>query len=132
MCTTSATMAAKLKIVASKLACWHVSTQDNLAHEHISRQGTLACKQTRHVCTRARRLRWHVSTFLARRARNLVDSFSSIEFTKITCICVNNTFILLAEFTTVISFTSLNTSSSHATIENTVDAILKLTKCSKP
>ena len=65
MCATSETMAVKLKIVTSKLARWHVSTQDMLASEHISMQGmlasepvsmqgTLAHKRVRHV--------WHVGT----------------------------------------------------------------------
>ena len=34
VCTTSATTAVKLKIVASKLARWHVSTQSTLTREH--------------------------------------------------------------------------------------------------
>ena len=62
MCTTSTTMAVKLKKAASKLhtkqvkhvgrrtqistqstlACEHVSTQDTLARDHVSTHGTLA------------------------------------------------------------------------------------------
>ena len=74
MCATSATVAAKLKIVTLKLARWHVSTQGTLTREQVSAQGTL---EHEHVSTQAR---WHVSTFLARRARNLADSSDSSFF----------------------------------------------------
>ena len=66
MCATSATMVAKLKKVASKLACWqvinwscklcqamdsrNVGTQGTLALEHVSMLlGTSVCENARHV-----------------------------------------------------------------------------------
>ena len=55
-------------IKTSTLACEHVSTQSTLAREHVSMQGTLARE---HVSTQNN---WHVTTFLAHRARNLADS----------------------------------------------------------
>ena len=86
-CTTSTTMAKKLKKVVSKLltnqvrnagrwdkeleARLHVST---LAFEHLSTQNTLARKHTRHVGTWARKHARHVGTW-ARKARNLADSW---------------------------------------------------------
>ena len=51
------------------LAREHVSKQGTLAREHVSMQDTLA------VSTQDK-TRWHVSTFLARVARNLADSDS--------------------------------------------------------
>ena len=50
-------MAAKLKIVTSKLARWRVSTQGTLAREHVSTQGTLARE---HVSTQDTLTREHV------------------------------------------------------------------------
>ena len=59
MCATSAAMAAKLKIVTSKLARWHVSMQGTLVREYISTQGTLAPK---HVSMQGTLVHEHVST----------------------------------------------------------------------
>ena len=54
-------------IKTSTLAREHVSRQNTLAREHGSTQSTLAREQS----TKARRARWHVSTFLACRTHNL-------------------------------------------------------------
>ena len=53
MCVTSAGMAAKLKIVTSKLALWHVRAQGTLAREHVSTQGMLAREHLSMECTLA-------------------------------------------------------------------------------
>ena len=56
------------------LARDHERTQGTLASEHVSTQGILTREHVSTQSTLARKARWHVSTFLARRARNLADS----------------------------------------------------------
>ena len=46
------------------------------ARKHARHVGMWARKHARYIGTWARKARWHASTFLARRTRNLADSFN--------------------------------------------------------
>ena len=71
MSITSATMAAKLKIVASKLVCWqrhvgmwagkHARHVGIWAQKHAKHIGMWPCKHPGHVGTWACKAHWHVS-----------------------------------------------------------------------
>ena len=55
---------------------WIKVTEDGtFAHEHVSMQGTLARERVSTQGRLARKACWHEIMFLARRARNLADSF---------------------------------------------------------
>ena len=84
MCTTSATMAAKPKKVASKLVFWLVMTchacsarqwtQDMLTREHVSSQETLTRRyiSTQGMLTReARKRSKHISTWAKEHTRHI-------------------------------------------------------------
>ena len=90
MCTTAATMAAKLKIVIPKPAREHVSTQGTLARGHISTQGTLARE---HISTQG--------TFLARRKCNLAGFYVHVFF------FIWNTYFGICIIKSITTFTTI-------------------------
>ena len=84
VCPTSATMTAKLKKAASKLACWLVIlwsrkpyrqwTEDMLAREHVSSQDMLTRKfiSTQSMLTREARKNWrHIDTWTKKYAKHV-------------------------------------------------------------
>ena len=68
-------MTANLKVVTSKLARWHVSTQGTLAREHVSTQSTLARE---HLSTQGMLACEHVST----QGTLALDNFFSTQSTQ--------------------------------------------------
>ena len=106
MCTTAATMAAKLKIVTSKPAREHVSTQGTLARGHISTQSTLTCENISMQSTLARE---HISTqgtFLARRKCNLAGFYVHVFF------FIWNTYFSICIIKSITTFTTIINSKS--------------------